>query len=222
MATKRLASLKGRRMRLTRLDQCGEVDWGTCASIVSEGFIQVDIEQEVEEGEEISQKNAWGEFCINEVDDDIVKWVNVSINMCQVDPDVLDIVAAASPLVSGSDTIGASFGKGPNTSAFAIEVWTKAGGQDACAGGTVEWGYFAVPFVKKGRLNGALSIQNGALTVPLVGKGFEVPASWGVTPYADNPLLQTGGFPAGDLFAVARTTVQPPAATAGCVALTEP
>lgn len=222
MATKRLASIKGRSMRLTRLDECGDVVYGNCSSIITNGFIQIDIEEEVEEGEEITQKNAWGELCVSEVDDDITKWINVSINMCQVDPDVLDIIAAANPLVAATNTVGASFGKGPNTSAFALEVWTKAAGQDACAGGTTEYGYIAVPFCKKGRLGGGISIANNALTVPLQAKGFEVPASWGITPYGNNPLLVTGGFPSGDLWAIARTTVAPPAVTAGCVAITEP
>ncbi len=222
MATKKLASIKGRTMRLTRLDECGVPVVGSCSSLVTHGFIQVDVEEEVEEGQEISQKNAWGEYCIQEVDDDITKWVNVTINMCQVDPDALDIIARnATPVTAGSDTVGATFGRTLAAQAFAIEVWTKAAGQDACAGGSTEWGYIVVPFVKNGRLNGALSIQNGVLTVPLRGKGFPAPADWGTTPYTDNPLLRTGGFPTGDMWGVVRTTVQPPAETAGCVAITE-
>lgn len=220
MATKKLASIKGRRMRLTRLDACGVPVVGSCSSLVTDGFIQIDIEEEVEEGEEISQKNAWGDYCIQEKDPDITKWVNVSVNMCQVDPDALDIIALnAVPVVAGSDTVGATFGRTLASAAFGIEVWTKAAGQDACVGGTTEWGYVVVPFVKNGRLSGGLSIANAALTVPLQGQGFPAPADWGITPYDDNPLLRTGGFPTGDMWGIVRTTVQPPAVTAGCVAI---
>lgn len=222
MATKRLASIKGRRMRLTRLDECGAPVIGSCSSIVTEGFIQVDVEEEVEEGQEISQKNAWGAYCVNEVDDDITKWVNVSVNLCNVDPDVLDfIVRNATPVTASTDTIGVTFGPTPAAQAFALEVWTKAAGQDACAGGTTEWGYLAVPYIKNGRLAGALTIANQVMTVPVQGKAFGAPADWGVTPYNDNPLLATGGFPTGEFFGLVRTTVQPPAATAGCVAIIE-
>lgn len=223
MATKKLASIKGRRMRLTRLDECGVPVIGSCSSIVTEGFIQVDVEEEYEDGEEISQKNAWGDYCIQDVGDDLVKWVNVSVNMCQVDPDALDVMARnATPVTSGSDTIGATFGRALASSAFALEVWTKAAGQDACAGGTTEWGYIVVPYIRNGRLSGALSVANNALTVPIQGKGFPAPADWGITPYEDNPLLLTGGFPEGDMWGIVRTTVQPPTATAGCVAIAEP
>jgi hypothetical protein len=71
MATKTLRSVKGRRMRLTALDECGAPDLGNpCGSIVTSGFISVTWSDEVETGEEFTQKNAWGDFCIAEKDAD--------------------------------------------------------------------------------------------------------------------------------------------------------
>lgn len=219
MATKRLASIKGRRMRITRENSCGAPVVGSCSSVVTDGFISVELSEEVETGEEFTQKNAWGDFCVNEKDPDLTKWVNAVISFCNVDPDILDIVANANPAVSGSDTIGASFSMSANESAFGLEVWTKKVGQ-ACGVGSPEWGYFVVPFLKNGRIDGSVTINNGVLTMNMRGQGFAATDDWGETPYNDNPWLATGGFPEGDPWGVVSTTVQPPAVTAGCVAIT--
>lgn len=218
MATKILKSLKGRRLRLTRLDECGVPVVGACSSIVTDGFITVELAPEIEAGEEYQQKNAYGDLCISEKDADRAKWVNTTISMCEVNPDVLDIVAAGNALTDGTDTIGASFGTTANATAFALEVWTKQAGRD-CSGGNPEWGYFLVPFVINGSVDGSVTIENGALTIGYKGEGQPAVADWGVNPYGDNPLLDVAGMPVDELWAVVRTTVQPPAVTDGCVAL---
>jgi hypothetical protein len=220
MATKILKSLKGRVIRLTRLDNCGVPVVGACSSIVTEGFVTVEYSPEVEAGEEYLQKNAWGSLSISEKDADRNKWVNVSMTMCEVNPDVLDLVGGGNPLQDavGTDTIGASFGVENNLAAFALEVWTKQAGT-SCTGGNPEWGYFLVPYIINGSIDGSITIENGTMTLGLKGEGQAAVADWGVNPYGDNPLLDTGGMPTGDLWAYVLTTVQPPAATVGCVAL---
>lgn len=219
MATKILKSIKGKTVRITRLDDCGNPESGSCSSLVSDCFVSVTISGEVEAGDEFLVKNAWGDFCINDKDTDRLKWANVSINFAEINPDALDILSNASPVISGSDTIGATFGTTGNESAFALEVWTKRTGVD-CAAGDPEWGYFVVPFVKNGRIDGDITIENAALTMTVIGQGFAAPASWGATPYDENPFVEE--FPAGELFGMVITDVQPPADTGGCVALVVP
>lgn len=220
MATKKLRSIKGRRMRLTLLDECGIPDTvSTCASIVTEGFITVTWSLEVETGEEYTQKNAWGDFCISEKDGDRIKWVNIGISMCEVDPGVLTMVGGGNPVNDGADLIGATFGQEPNPINFAVEVWTKKAGSDACVGGTPEWGYWVSPNIRNGMLDGDVTVENAPLALGFKGEGVQAAAEWGVGPYGDNPLKAVAGFPAGDLFGIVVTDVQPPAVTDGCVAL---
>lgn len=218
MSTKVLSSLKGRTLRLTRLDECGAPVVGACSSIVTTGFVTVEITPEVEAGEEYTQKNAYGEFCISEKDQDRWKWVNVNMRLCQVHPDILDLVGGGAPISDGTDTIGAAFGEETNSAGFALEVWTKQAG-GGCDGGNPEWGYFVVPFCLNGTLDGGFTIENGTMTVALKGEGQKATDDWGVNPYGDNPLLAAAGMPVGKHMAVVRTTVQPPSATDGCVAL---
>lgn len=224
MATKKLRSIKGRAMRITRLDECGNPVLGPCSVVVTQGFISVTLSAEIEAGDEYTQKNAWGEFCISEKDPDLTKWVNVSMSFCEVDPHVLDIIGGANPVVNGDDTIGATFGPDAPVGAFAIEVWTKKTGVDACApgGGAPEWGYFVVPFVKNGKLDGDLTIENAALTVGLTGEGYAASGAWGIGPHGDNPMKVVTGFPEGDQWGMVVTDVQPPAPTEGCAELAPP
>jgi hypothetical protein len=295
MPTKVLKSVKGRRLRLTRLDATGDPLTGACGTMVTGGFIQVTIGNELEAGEEYSQKNAWGEFCVNEKDGDIIKWVNVGIQLCMVHPDALDIIAGANPVTTGvtatanvsnkaltsnvatlttsaahgfsigqtvtvagvdatfngvytiasvptsttftyaktatnvtstaatgtaavqGTTIGATFGANPNADGFALEVWTR--NAEAGIASPTEWGYFVVPWIKNGQLDGDVTIANEVMTLQLKGEGYAASSNWGVGPYGDNPLIQAGGFPTGDLWGVVTTTVQPPAETNGCVTL---
>ena len=219
MATKILKSIKGKVIRITRLDECGAVVEGSCSSLVSECFVSVTLSGEVEAGDEYLVKNAWGDFCINDKDPDRIKWANVSINFAEINPDALDILSNASPVINGSDTIGATFGTEANESSFALEVWTKRTGQD-CTPGSIEWGYFVIPFVKNGRIDGDITVENGALTMTVIGQGFPAPATWDETPYTTNPFIEP--FPAGELFGMVVTTEQPPSDTAGCVAITLP
>lgn len=219
MTTQILKSIKGKTVRLTRLDECGAVVEGSCSSLVSDCFVSVTMSAEVEAGDEFLVKNAWGDFCINDKDSDRFKWVNVTVEFAEINPDALDMIADATPVLSGGSAIGATFGTTANETSFALEVWTKRTGQD-CSPGDQEWGYFVVPFIKNGRIDGDIVIENAAATLTVVGQGFAAPATWDVTPYVDNPFVEP--FPAGELFGMVVTTVQPPADTAGCVAIAPP
>lgn len=222
MTTKSLKSIKGRVVRLTRLDQCGLPVFGACSSVVSKTFVQVTIGREDRAGDTYEQANAWGELEINEKDPDVLKWAPTGIQFAELNPDALDIIGGSTPIIAGADTIGSGFGSLPNDSAFAMEVWTKAAGQNACLGGVPLWGYFVVPFLKNGKIDGDLTIANAPLNITMAAEGYADDAgNWGVGPYGDNPLLATAGLPVGLAWAQVVTTVQPPAPTVSCVALAD-
>jgi hypothetical protein len=220
MATQILKSIKGKVVRLTRLDECGDVVEGSCTTVVSDCFVSVTMTGEIEEGDEYLQKNAWGDFCINDKDVDRIKRVNVMIEFAEINPDALDIIANAQPVISSGDTIGSTFGPNTQSESFALEVWTKRTNPENCDATSPEYGYFLVPFVKNGRIDGDVLIENGALTVSVMGQAFEAPASWDEGPYAENPFVES--FPAGDFFGMVVTTVQPPSVTDGCIAYVAP
>lgn len=216
MATKKMKVYKGRAIRLTRLDQCGNVVFGPSSQVVTYGFITVTISEDMEDGETYRQKNAFGEYCLNEKDPAIMNFAAVSIELCEVDPDILDIVGGANPVIVGDDTIGWTRGTAPNYNAFALELWGKQAGAGACgAEGEPEWGYIPVPFLKNGKIDGDLAVGNAPLNITLTAEGYGAPATWGEGPYGDNPFLKAGGFPTGEVYGAIVTTVQPPDPTDG-------
>lgn len=222
MATKKLKIYKGRRLRITRLDECGAPAYGPAGSIITDGFITVTIGREEQAGDDYLQKNAYGELCVNEKDPDVMKWANVSVQMCEIDPGVLDIMAGAVPITAGADTIGAFFGPDAPVGGYAVETWLKVAGIDSCvSGGLPDWGYVAVPNIRNGKLDGDFTMENAPLNITLAGQGFAAGSAWGLTPYGDNPLKRTGGFLPGQIWGVVRTDVQPPDVTDGAVVLTE-
>jgi hypothetical protein len=219
MPTKKLRSIKGRRMRLTALDECGAPDFGNpCGVIVTSGFISVTWTDEVETGDEYTQKNAWGDFCIAEKDADRVKWTNVTLSLCEIDPEILVMLGGAIPnLATDGSMTGAFFTREPNPLSYALEVWTKKAGTDACSGsGDPEWGYFAGYNIRNGMLDGDLTIESAPLALGMKGELYGASEAWGVGPYVDNPLENVTGVPAGALRYVGITTVQPPDDTDGC------
>lgn len=220
MATKILKSIKGKTVRLTRLDSCGNVVEGSCSTLVSDCFVNVTLTGEYEAGDEYIQKSAWGELCVNDKDPDVLKRVNVSIQFAEINPDALDIITDANPVIASGNTIGASYGTAANDEAFALEVWTKRTGVDCTTGGSQEWGYFVVPFVRNGKVDGDITIANSVLTMTFMGEGYPAPASWGTGPYTANPFGVA--FPTGDIFGMVVTTTQPPSDTGGCVAYVAP
>lgn len=211
MPTKTIKTYKGRRVRLTRLDACGVPQYGAAASVVTDGFVTVTIAEDREAGTVYRQKNAWGEYCINDKDPDLINFADTGITLCGIDPDVMDIVGGAVPHVVGGDVIGWMRTDEANTNAFALEGWVNAGAAQ-CDGGINEWGYFIVPFLKNGKINGTIQFGQGVLNLALSAEGYP-DLGWGEGPYLDNPTLKAGGIPLRTMYGAVVTTVQPPAVT---------
>lgn len=219
MTTKRLKIIKARRLRLTRLDMCGNPMWGSCGTVITGGMSKLAFTPNVESGTEYTSKNGFGEFEINEKDPDFWKWHDVTLTMTYVDPAVSELVAAGTPAVYGDDVIGVAFDGEQNLGAFAIEMWSKRVGSACDAAGNPTWGYTLLPFCKNGTVSGERSHEDGTMSMELTAQAFRSP-SWGTGPYAENPYMVP--FPANHMDGLVETTVQPPADTDGCVALIQP
>jgi hypothetical protein len=221
-----MKSIKGRIMRLTALDECGAPLYDSAiGKIVTTGFISVNWEHEVEDGTEHTSQNAWGDFCINELDAPRVKWLNLGMDMCEVDPETLVMLSGAVGNFDTDGMIGAFFDSNTNVNAFAVEVWTRATGQACSDAGNPLWGYFAAAYVRNGAISGGGTIENGPMNLELSGNGFgaaedsAVPgtSAWGTGPHGDAPTVNP--WPVGAFRYIGITEVQPPAATNGATAI---
>lgn len=241
-----------KRMRVTLVDGCGRPVYGPQSQVVSSGFVSIEIEPEVEEGEDQSQKTAGGEQCISAKGPDVIKWWNLAIEFCEVDPDMWLIMnrtwkrvtdatrtktTGVRPALEFSDQLG-----------FALELWPKAAGGasavcDPTKPGDEDFfvsGYFMFPWCL-GNAPESFTLENSPTTFTLNAR-TRTGSLWGKGPYDVTrdaqgnpaPLLDyiDPGFsvPAWnfqtsgqpDTFHIEVVTVKPPDAECGAQGLWNP
>ena len=221
------------RIRATQLNACGTPVTG-CSTVVSSGIVSVAMTKEYEERQEFFVKNGDGDFCVRATNPPILKWINLVITFCNVDPELVNIMSAeplvlndaASPVATGWST---QEGSAANVN-FALEGWTRLTGVTngpACSGG-VEYGYTLFPWIVEGTI-GDMTYQNDTVSFILNAR-TQSNSTWGLGPYfvdySDNPagsltpvrLLTPIGATQHDRRFLTR--LAPPTASCGCSQLT--
>lgn len=218
--------IRGRVMRLTRLDACGAPVIGAATTVVTDGFISVARSDQYEGGDPIRVLNANGDLCINEPGKSQLAQEDLTITLCQVNSDAINIMTGA-PLVLDAatptpNTVGFRKRCGNADVRFALEVWSDVSGQ-ACADGDKQYWYSLWPLVTNAQF-GDDTIENGPLNIVLTASAF-CNAGWDVGPYdvvpgallVPGPLLTPIG--AQDLYNGELTTIAPPVSACGVQAL---
>lgn len=218
------------RVRLTRLDECGVPDPGPTGTLVSSAYVNIDGSPQYLDPEEITQLNGNGEICISDQGTPQLRWVNLTMVICQIDPDAVNIITG-NPLVVDDavapNTVGFRLDSSlTGTANFALEVWTGIPGQPCDAEGNREYGYFLFPYVKQARL-GDWSFANAAINLTLTAR-TEIDSGWGTGPAAylvrrdavsDAPEVLLTPITDDTHMHYEVVTVAPPAAACGAVAL---
>lgn len=233
MSTVCFTPFKVPRVRVTRLDSCSRPVTGDCSQVVSDGIISVEMTKNYEDREEFFVKNGDGNFCVKETNPPILKWIDLVLTFCNVDPDLVNIMAG-EPLYTSDDAaetkIGWSTEEGSVTNVnFAFEGWTRlSGASSACSGSVgVEYGYVLFPWVVEGTI-GDMTLENGVANF-VVNARTRSGSLWGVGPYnvdlSDNPgtydtpipmLTPIGALQHHRMFI---TRLAPPASACGCASL---
>lgn len=196
--TKCLSLVKGRRIRVTRLDGCGRPIYGDDSQVVSKGFISVAYTANTTESDEINVPNAAGEVCVYEPAVTSLVGYGVEISFCNVDPELLALVTGQSVVLAadGSTVVGFDVDTkvGLDASNFALELWAGSPSGDACstAGAQGSFGYILLPFVSGGIL-GDFTVENAAVTFTITGANTKEGNAWGVGPY--NVMLDNSPTP---------------------------
>lgn len=186
--TKCLSLVKGRRIRVTRLDSCGRPVFGDDSQVVSRGFISVAYTANTTESDEINVPNASGEVCVYEPSVTSLVGYGVEVTFCQVDPELLALVTGQNVVLAADGTTVVGFDIdtkiGLENSNFALELWAGSPAGDACstAGAQGSFGYILLPFVSGGIL-GDFTVENAAVTFTITGANTKEGNSWGVGPY---------------------------------------
>lgn len=187
-ATKCLSLVKGRRIRVTKLDSCGRPIYGDDSQVVSKGFISVGFTANTTESDEINVTNAAGETCVYEAAVTSLVGYGIEVAFCEVDPELFALVTG-QPVVLGADgstVVGFDVDTKItlDNSNFALELWAGSPAGDACSteGAQGSFGYLLLPFLQGG-IMGDFTVENGAVTFTLTGANTREGNSWGTGPY---------------------------------------
>lgn len=231
MATVCFTPFKIPRVRVTRLNSCGQVVTGSCSQVVSNGIISIAMTRNYEDRQEFFIKNGDGTFCVRETNPPILKWIDLVLTFCNVDPDIVNIVAG-EPLYTSDDTAATKIGYSTTEGSvadvnFALEGWTRLAGTSALCTGGQEYGYVLFPWVIEGTI-GDVTLENGAANF-VVNARTTSNSLWGVGPYnidySDNPIGSTTPVPMNTPILSTQhhrmfiTRLPPPAAACGCAAV---
>jgi hypothetical protein len=223
--------LKIPRVRVTRLSNCGVVVTGDCSQVVTDGIISVEMTKNYEDREEFFVKNGDGQFCVRETTPPILKWIDLVMTFCNVDPDIVNIMAG-EPLVTSDDLaetkIGWSTEEGSvNNVNFGFEGWTRLSSLGVPCTGGVEFGYVLFPWVIEGTI-GDMTLENGVANF-VVNARTRANSLWGVGPYnvdlSDNPATLNDPIPllqpigSRQHMRMFITRLEPPSPVCGCAAV---
>ena len=227
MPTQCLKPLRGKVARITKLDACGVPVVGAKSQVVTEGFISVEGQIQLEDPQEYKLKGANDKFIYNTRGKPLIKWIDLTLNFGLVDPDAFNLVTG-SPIelndAATPEAVGFRVREGVSAN-FALELWTDLDGQ-ACVGGNTAYGYLLLPFVVDGVV-GNWTWQNDVITFPVQSSRTSRGSGWGVGPYnVINKLTGTPGpspllaaIDALDHAVFELTTLAPPSPACGAISL---
>lgn len=228
MSTECLKPLRGKRMRITKLNACGGFSAGAASVVVSSGFVSVAQTANYRDPDEYEVVNANGDLCINERGDPNLKWLDLVITLCEVDVDAIALMTG-SPIVLDDATptpnnVGFRTREGV-TANFALEIWTDLAGA-SCAGAVPKYGYMLLPWVKSGTV-GDVTIENAAASFTISNARTSAGSQWGTGPYnvrntvaTPTPAKLLTAIAANDHRHIEAVTLAPPVAACGATTLT--
>jgi hypothetical protein len=195
MAGKCISLVKGRRIRLTKVNDCGIPVYGDGNQVTSKGFISVAFTANSTESDEISVQNAAGEVCVFEPSESSFTGYGVEITFCEVDVELFSLATGQQVYLDGN---GNAIGFTVNTKieregGFALELWAGSPNADVCVDPNAQgsYGYLLFPFIKGG-IVGDFTIENGAATFTVSGSTTRDGNGWGTGPYE---VLLEGSVP---------------------------
>lgn len=216
--------VRGRMMRVTRLDACGNPVEGDNSVVTSKGYTTIGYTANNDEGEEISVPNANNERCIYVPAEPSLLGYGLEITFCNVDPDAFALLTGQRTLVNANgDVVGFTADTAVKASdvRFAIEVWAGTPPGAGCDGsGGVSYGYILLPFVQGGVL-GDFTIENAEITFTVTGAVTLDGNRWGTGLYnafldgTGEPTLLEDPLSPTEHLALLNTEMAPPVAHCG-------
>lgn len=149
MAAECISPIQGTRARIIRLDECGAIVTGAGGLIVFDGFVEVAVSPQYEDGTQYSLRNAQGVPCVNKRGNDQYLGDEVNIRFCAVNPDAVVLTTGQDLVSTGATGTGFWITEGAVDARWGLEVWQAD--SETCTGASARYAYWAWPHLQAGR-----------------------------------------------------------------------
>lgn len=179
--------------RATALGPCGEIlgDY-----VTTESFVDIAVNPVRLDRQEAQVVNAGGKLCADNPTPPQLRWYDVTITFCKVDPELFNLISA-EPLVLNDAAVPEAVGfcsltDSAASSNFMLEFWVGTD-EEGCDGTDVIYGY-NIMRLKQGVI-GDVTFNNGAITFTVNAITARFGSNWGTGPY--NVLVNESGANSG-------------------------
>lgn len=217
MVARCASPIKAQVARFTRVDICGVPVTGvSSAQVTTDSFTQIENEPNYEEGERYLLRKANGQPCVNERDPGFFNWLEQTINLCTLDPDLIVTVTGERLISDGVTGTGVALGEGLLTARFSLEVWQPVAGEGACdAAGQPRFVYWGFPNLGDAQIQN-FTFENGTFEFAWQDISRKASPLWTL---GDPWLADGGAWGPEEHYAFNITTTPPPSPACGAVLL---
>lgn len=215
------------RFRFTLLDECGNYDTGSCATMATRGTVEIGLAKVGTDRTALPVVNADSEVLAVESDAPQLHWYTVTLKLTGIDPVYFSWISGQTILYNDAaapEPIGlASGANSARLGNCAFEGWTRLAGT-ACSSGVPQYGYILLPWLREGEFTD-ITFASG-LTECMLTARTSIASPWGTGPYsvAVSEAVATAGEPWPLFTAVGDedhriwmiTKLAPPAVTTDC------
>lgn len=175
------------------LDECGAPDTGAGKKLVLSTISELTFEDQIEEGDQITERNFAGRKCYTDTGQDEISRINVNLTSCGISP-ALDSFLMGSTLYADSKGYG-RVDLADGTTNVAVEVLIKLDASACDGSGTAPVAGWFFPLVKNWAPTGGATLNGSDLVKPqYAGKGFQNTNIFDGSPFDLTRWEDTAGF----------------------------
>lgn len=208
MAYDKARSVNGVALRVSRLDSDGFILPGSNTVYTQKAFMSFQFTPEMEEGEEITEKNADGSICYSSQERSTLKRVTLSLSVCSPDPELEELLLGGTIFKTGDEVLGYAApeaGEVANPDGIAIEAWSRAmnaSGKPIAGAGFYHWVFPYGAFAPSGDRvmeNGLMANEYEGWAVGNENFGSGPDGSWAFTSASPYQYARTNTAPTDQL-----------------------
>lgn len=162
------------RLRVALLDDGGAPDAGTDAMVVTDSLVRIGYQVQVSEGAKFSKKNGCGVTCVQYRGQDRIESVNLVIELCTLDFELIALMTGADLDVIAGESRGTSLPAidADLTRRVSVEAWSAAySGDEPLTNNAGDPGYLRYIFPSTSWVEGDREAKEDITAIILNGEG---------------------------------------------------